>query len=282
MFKSVWVFLLCFFAFGCMYGGPTPEDEDFMKKYPNIADDHRQPVVPRTAQVIPRTGAWTGDNQLGNVAPYAPDNRGTQTILKMDEWGPPDVWTVSLYLDERFTAFDGFNVWAEVNFGVGGGTQTMEVDWINGTQFSLPMNAINVIAHFENVNVATEGNGLKLGVQVARGKRGGGLSPKRTISEDAAGNISLDRIPPFAKRIVMAPSLATAAAVANFYSTDTRLTLFSGNTVGASRVIEVDGAHSDGSVLAADVVGQAKYVSAGYFGLNLTYPRFTLYAELDG
>lgn len=251
------------------------------KRYPIVADDQQQKIIPRTAQVIPRTGAWTGDNQLGNRAKYDPDSRGTQTILKMDEWGPPDIWTVSLFLEERLEAFDGFNVWAEVNFGVGGGTQVYEVDWINGTQFSLPMNAINVVAHFEDVDITTEGSGLQLAVQIARGARGGNNPPVRTISEDFVANTSVVRIPEFAKEIVMVPADHGAAFETNFFSVDTRIQLSSGNTGGSHVVASVSGTRAIGGEIRLPVVGQAKYVSAGYFGLG-TFPAYTLYAELDG
>ena len=73
--------------------------------------------VPPVAPVIPSSGWWTGNNQLGNEVAFAPDANNRQTILKLEEWGPPEVWTVSLFLTHEIAAFNAFDVTAELDFG---------------------------------------------------------------------------------------------------------------------------------------------------------------------
>lgn len=202
-----------------------------MKKYPKVAIPAAH-GIPQVAAIVPRTGGWSGDNQIGYQAKYGPDKRGNQTILKLDEWGPPEVWTVSLWIEGKFTTYDGFSVTAQINFGAGGSTQTVEIDWLNGAQISLPMNALNVIAHFENVDVVTEGAGLSLGVQISRGSRGGVFPPVKTMGRfllGASQDTGLIEIPAFARRIVVIPT----AQVANFYTATTSLELFEGDGGGA-------------------------------------------------
>ena len=239
--------------------------------------------VPMTAPVIPRTGGWTGDNQLGNIAKYGPDKRGRQTILKMDEWGPPEIWTVSLYIEQALSDFDGFSVQAEIAFGVGGGTQIVNVDWANGCQISLPMNAINVQAIFSNVDINTEGAGLSLGVQIARGARGGQDLPRLTLEEGVApgspGSVFSGEIPPFAKRIVLVPD---GTDLAEFYSTATSLRLLSGTGSGTPIVTAYcEGSHPINNVISVPVTGSARYYEAQHSGAG-TSPKCTLYAEIDG
>lgn len=240
--------------------------------------------VPLVAPIIPRTGAWTGDNQIGRRAPYGPDNRGRQTILKMDEWGPPEIWTVSLFILTKFKLYDGFNVRANINFGVGGSTQTYECDWLNGAQISLPMNAINVEAIFENVDISTEGAGLELSVQIARGSRGGTRPPVNTISENLvvanASTSSRFDIPKFAKKIVFVPSTMSAAGRTAFFASTTQVITSTGNDVGASDVAIGSGDKAIGIGIEVPVTGEARFVRISNTGAQDL--RGTLYAELEG
>jgi hypothetical protein len=160
--------------------------------------------VPPVAPVIPSSGWWTGNNQLGNEVAFAPDTNNRQTILKLEEWGPPEVWTVSLFLTHEIEAFNAFDVTAELDFGAGGATQIVQMDWVNGAQISVPMNAIDVIATFKNVDITTIGSGIRLGVQVGRGRRAGCAVPTLTMLDNvflAANNVfpELVEIPAFAK-----------------------------------------------------------------------------------
>lgn len=249
------------------------------KRYPT-ADESRQ-VVPRFANVIPRNGAWSGDNQIGREAPYGPDERQTQTVLKLDEWGPPDVWTISLFLTESLVSFNGFSVKARIGFGVGGSTQIYLCDWANGAQISLPMNAVNVEAIFEDVDVTTEGAGLKLGVQLARGRRGGSIPPRLTILENttiANGTDSgLIDLPKFTKNICAVP---TAGGSAAFYATTARMNVRTGNGAGSSTIAAVDGTHAPDGVIRCPVpVGGRRFRFDNAGAANITA---TFYAELDG
>lgn len=193
---------------GCAYDVDEEESTDDTTTRTN-----RNPAVlpapaqgmPQIVSTIPREGIWSGYNQLGFEAKYGPDRRQTQTILKLDEWGPPEVWTVSLFLLQKLESFNGFGVTTRINFGAGGSTQVVEIDWLNGAQISLPMNAINVQALFSDIDVTTEGAGLSLGVQLARGTRGGLRGPVRTIAEDitvgALAQSAVFEIPAFARAV---------------------------------------------------------------------------------
>ena len=96
----------------------------------------------------PRNGAWSGDNQLGYEVPFELNAATPQSIIKLDEWGFPMVWTVSLAirLDTELPAATSFSATATVAYGAGGITQTFEVDLVDGVMFSLPMNAIDIKA----------------------------------------------------------------------------------------------------------------------------------------
>lgn len=249
-------------------------------KYPPIAQ--QRGGVPLVGMVVPRNGGWSGDNQLGRQQPYGPDNRGRQTILKMDEWGPPEIWTVSLYLTQAIEDFNGFGVTAEIGFGVGGSTQVVKVDWVNGCQISLPMNAINVMAIFEDVDITTEGQGLQLGVQLCRGARGGQDLPRLTMAEFVeATSVNVQyRIPNFAKNIVIVPD--EAVGFASFYSADLRVQLFSGNNAGGLHTTAAaDGTRTVAGQIRLPVTGQARFVDIEYVGVG-ALPRYTMYAEIDG
>jgi hypothetical protein len=215
----------------------TFKDDDMGRKYPPIA----QPPgmgVPIFAAITPRSGGWSGDNQLGYESKYGPDRRQTQTVLKLDEWGPPDVWTVSLFQRQKFTVNDGLGIKARINFGAGGSTQVYEMDWLNGAQVSLPMNAINVEAIFRDVDVTTEGQGLSVGVQLARGRRGGNAPPRFTIAErlavPAGTTSAVFLLPAFASAVYVQP--ITLADAPDVFSTSCALRLVRG-TVGNANAI---------------------------------------------
>lgn len=290
MAKFIWL-LVFGLLLGCEapqtfppFGGTSPEGDTVTVRNPRIADPQAH-GIPQVAPVIPRNGMWSGYNQLGYQAKYGPDQRGTQTILKLDEWGPPEVWTISLFLKSEFLDSDGFNVQARINFGAGGSTQVMLIDWINGAQISLPMNAVNVEAIFADVDVATEGKGLALGVQLARGSRGGTLPPVLMIAEHleiAADNESVSfTMPAFAKRVVLMPAANDAANIAAFYSDETQLIVES-NPFGSGDVVGVaDGAHADNGLIAVTVVGKARSFKIANTS-NAVPVTVTLYVELEG
>jgi len=256
----------------------TFEEDDMAQKYPRTLP---APVagVPQVAIITPRNGGWSGDNQLGYEAKYGPDRRQTQTILKLDEWGPPEVWTVSLFMNQKLEAFSGFAATARINFGAGGSTQVIEIDWINGQQISLPMNAVNVEAIFSDVDVTTEGAGLSLGVQLSRGSRGGTRAPVKTIAENiivtSLGNSPVFRIPNFARAVYAVSTGGTANDIDDPLIKLITLTgNFSANVAGT-----IDGVACSAGV-GLPVVGQAKFVRlSNGTGADVSV---TLYAEVEG
>ena len=70
-----------------------------------------------------------------------------RTILKLDEWGVPAVWTVALSTNFESKLGDNddeaFFLSGQFEIGAGGVVDQFEVDWRNGTTFRLPMNAFS-------------------------------------------------------------------------------------------------------------------------------------------
>jgi len=159
---------------------------------------------------------WSGSPNLGSYCDYEPDVNGRQTILKLDEWGYPEVWTVTLTLDsEEFEEFAGtsvgINITAEVTYGTGGASHTMEMDWRDGARISLPMDSIQVNAKY---TLSSDAFGelvpppeLKLGVQLARGACVSTATLTRRISYEVAAAADsvedIGAIPPLAKEFAL-------------------------------------------------------------------------------
>lgn len=168
-----------------------------------------------TSSVIQRKGPWSGNNQLGFESPFRADSNERQTTLRMDEWGMPQVWSVMLGLtvDESLIGTDGFNVVAVVNAGCGGIQQQFEVDWHNGAVFSCAMNAINIVARYDDP-VGTLADSLRLRCNLAPGKLSL-VAPTRTLGIAAASGtqgVSI-RIPPFAQRVTLMPNQTFAPPI---------------------------------------------------------------------
>lgn len=168
-------------------------------------------------------GLWTDNNNFGFEIPFAPQRNNRERVINLPEWGEPAVWTVSLGLEFNENAWPGaergFDVVAEVAFGSGGATETVEVDWVTGTTFSVPANAISINAFWAFPETGSSGSSrpedLKLRVLLARGNRGGGLPPTKfatllngepyvTLVDNAVAE-PVARIPRFAKRLFLAP-----------------------------------------------------------------------------
>jgi hypothetical protein len=204
--------------------------------------------TPSVQLAYPRQGPWSGNNQLGVELPFQPDNTGIQTVLKMDEWGFPEVWTISLGLrinDPMETLDDPtefFDATAFVDFGIGGIQQTVEVDWVDGTVFSVPMNAINVRARWNDIGLflgLLPPPGVNISVQIAKGATRHARATRSQLFSVAAGATDAFRpIPPFAKSVILVPR--TAASAAAIYAATTELE-FHANTSGATPVLTVLG-----------------------------------------
>lgn len=172
-------------------------------------------------------GLWSGNNNFGIEVQFGPDANNRQRVLKLPEWGSPTVWTVSLGIEYSEDAWPsggtrGFEVVAEISFGVGGATQTLSVDWLQGTRFTLPMNAITVDALY-NLPFAPPGEqprDLRLSVLLGRGGTVTGGAPLKLAPLlngqflASLGNNELvavpARIPKFAKRLFLTPLTHTA------------------------------------------------------------------------
>lgn len=255
-------------------------DTTFERK---VADaEPADPPLP-VLKTEPLKGIWTGNNNLGIRRSFEPDARQRQSVIMLPEMGFPQVWTIALgIVGFPSGLFNGFNVRGILEFGVGGATDVIEVDWINGVQLSLTMNALNVIAEFSDLDIDTEGQGLELVVTLARGSRpGGSQRPVVTLAENIAmvattGDSGLIEIPKFATRVCAVPTTATAAAIAAFYSGTTLLTLRSGNLAGHATVA-LSGLEL-ASLRGADVTGQARF--ARLFNTGAVPYFATIYAEL--
>lgn len=196
----------------------------------------RDTSTPSMQISYPRKGVWSGNNQLGVELPFTPDQTFIQTIFKLDEWGFPETWTISLgFIFERDLVEDEvFDAIAEVDFGSGGIVQSFEVDWVDGTMFSLPMNAVNVRARWNDLAVLAgllPPSGVRLSVIAARhGLRHARATRTLFLSVPPAigiipGSSALVRIPNFAKSVVITPNRPGDAAA--LYSATTSLQFLS-------------------------------------------------------
>jgi hypothetical protein len=146
-----------------------------------------QPSASVYVQPTPH-GLWSGNNNFGFEVPFRPESRNRQQIIKLPEWGEPAVWTVSLGLDYSEAAWPanlvrGFEIVGEISYGIGGAIETAFVDWIQGTTFSLPMNAISVSAFYTVLTIegppAVQPNDVMLRVLLARGELSTGVRPSK-------------------------------------------------------------------------------------------------------
>lgn len=178
------------------------------------------PVFPLPARQHP---LWSGNNELGRETAFAPDANNRQLILKMQEWGEPMVWTVMLGLEYTPINLPGtgfWNVTAEVSAGVGGSTQDFEVDWLEGTTFSCPMNALTVTAKFTQIAGTTleVPPDLRLRATVARKPLSNASPPTKSfitdVIPDTIGISDPIPIPKFARRLTPVESFGLSAPYA--------------------------------------------------------------------
>jgi hypothetical protein len=202
--------------------------------------------VQKIQLAYPRTGVWSGSNQLGVELPFDPNTDHAQTILKMDEWGMPQIWTVSLGVRFEHELVDGefFDCTAEIDFGSGGMIQSFDVDWVDGTQLSLPCNFINVRARWNDLarflGLGVPG-GVKVSVLVSQ------FAPAHTratfsrffiLPGGASSPLPHDKIPRFAKSLQVLP--INPADSATLYGANFEVQFFA-NTTSMNPVLTVTG-----------------------------------------
>jgi len=217
---------------------------------------------------VPRTGWWSDYPQFGEEQAFAPDAQNRQQILKADELGPPEVYTITLgisYSEQNWPgAGRAFEVEAEINFGAGGATQVVRIDWVQGAQISLPMNAVNVVATYNiDALAAPQPPGdLRLSAMLGRGPAIGKAqwTDPTPFSLVAAGQTPSRRIAAFASRIhVVAANPAGADVI---FTAGNFLIFLGGPLPGDEQIASVRldqylNAIGEGIV----IPGQAKYAS---------------------
>lgn len=195
----------------------------------------------KTVDIFPsKQGPWSGNNQLGIGQLFAPDANNRQTILKLDEWGMPQMWTLCLGLSFDVnnwvvdSADASFDLTAVILFGIGGVVQEVEIDWLNGTAITLPMNALNVIAQFnpelgdEAAGTSSPPTDLILRASVAHGTLVQ-AQPTRTFRFNISNANQTILIPPFAKSVRLIPGGGFSELPPfQFYSSDTPIVFNSG------------------------------------------------------
>lgn len=191
------------------------QDEIFDDQFERRAHEKdRTPGSSSAISIVPsKRGPWTSNGQLGIERAFAPDENNRQTVLRLDEWGFPEIWTLCLGLTYDADLYasglvlsGSFGVVAEIEFGTGGVIQQVEIDWRTGASICLPMNAVNVIASFSSV--PTEGGvpvlpqDLRLRANIVHGMLPQAC-PTRTYTLSDASEIV--QIPPFAKSFRVVP-----------------------------------------------------------------------------
>jgi hypothetical protein len=196
-------------------------------------------------------GPWTGSPAIGQTQNFARGSNNTQNLVKLDEWGPPDVWTVTLgatYSDNRWPAISGnLGIRAQIEIGVGGATKTFEIDWADGVAFSVTANTIRVNAFYfpfaPGIPIAPPTD-LKLTALLARGSRGGsGRFPTWTgqyIGVNTVGApliTTFMRIPDFATELYVLPQ--NLGGVVSPYNAANHVHLYESTNPGLTAGIEI-------------------------------------------
>jgi len=187
----------------------------------NMRPEAPEPSAAIFVQPTPH-GYWSSNNNFGFEVNFLPDANNRQRVIKLPEWGEPAPWTVSLGIDYSESAWPsggarGFEVVAEVTYGSGGATQTILIDWIQGTAFSVPMNAISIDAVYSIpfLPPGVQPSDLTLSVLLGRGSTASSIPPSKSASLLDGGLFAIlnnntladppARIPKFGKRLFVVP-----------------------------------------------------------------------------
>lgn len=192
---------------------------------------------------------WSGNNELGRETDFAPDSNNRQLILKLEEWGEPTDWTVTLGISGDYSQLTGtnrFEVTALIEAGVGGTTQKLELDWLNGTSFSMPMNALTVTARYSTSTGFQAPTDLRLSATLGRKSGGRVHDPTRSFSMTiniGESFADLVTIPNFAKNVLVYPIPGPLGRDLPFFYETSRVE-FLASTIGSFIVGSFDGSQT--------------------------------------
>lgn len=182
---------------------------------------YRQPPLYVEPQAPgPARGNWTGNNNLGASIKFMADATNRQKVLQLPEWGPPKEWTLSLgmqYNEENAPAAMNFRIVAEVTIGVGGATQTFNVDLGRGIKLSATMNSVNVVYKYTTDLIAgglLVPDDLHLTALLSEGTRPAtATGPTLAFLVDAGPNVTASSVlpvPNFARSVSLLPRVDTS------------------------------------------------------------------------
>jgi hypothetical protein len=202
--------------------------------------ERQQPAGVGQTYVVPIRNhpLWSGNNELGRETDFAADSNNRQTVIKLEEWGAPEVWSVMLGLrfsDDFISGTNGFAIRAHIETGVGGAVQQFDVDWLQGASFSAVMNAITVIAEYDDATDVPPD--LQLIATVARGKLSNTLPTNSVIVDVPGGTNVTVPIPKFSRAVTI---YDTNNAGPSVYAASTRFTFNSAQGGGAQAYMRGD------------------------------------------
>lgn len=134
-----------------------PMVDDFTLRAARLQTTQKPPGATLSQDIPLRTHPlWSGNNSLGFELDLEQDANSSEvfgrTVLKLDEWGMPDVWTIAL--STNFVPVDfsngvrpdspAFALEGSLEWGSGGASDNLTLDWVTGTVLRLPMNALNI------------------------------------------------------------------------------------------------------------------------------------------
>ncbi len=127
-------------------------------------------------------GEWTNNNSYGFKSVFNPSIVVKQLVGKLPMRGWPEVWTVQLGIETYPDPGMSGNIFASIEFGAGGTTDTVEIDWAQGSSISVPMNAASVFVSWDVGEGLNPPNvQLNIDTTFARGTKAGS-APTRKLS----------------------------------------------------------------------------------------------------
>ena len=230
-----------------------------------------QPVVP----IEPMKGPWSGNQNLGSSKVWDSSLIGNQTIFKLPEWGMPKIWTLSLGIDpvSEWNALSSFDMTATIFFGAGGTSQTIEMDWVNGSSIILPGNAFEVLARlYSDANTpAVAPDNIRLSVTASQGSLGT-PSASRTFKYAVAngGNTTPKRIPNFAKYMIVLNASNTGVGQTSAFDATVRYEVIPGTAGGTVFQMYGDMLYNVGGVMPIPAMG--RYIRIWNASAAICYP----------